>query len=535
MRKRAVVVGFGMACAAAALLPALLAVSRRDPLTVRAEPAAAISDGIWIAEGEVPPSLRDRAELAIDSEPIGRGSRVALDPGVHRATWQVTYRGGFVRRVGATVVAGPFQDPHHESCPVTVRIGERFLDETVAPYARAELERALDGLGHFTIGRFRGVSDLSLDWVALGGGAGFLWIRATVRFDRASATTSIAAFPSLEGGVLRVRPAVRARVKLEHWALKIGARALELLELYDKDKDATRRVAVEVDRVASLLEGFVLPEVPLPGGPVGLRFCPNRGIAIHATDRHAAIPLALSLPHVHGSDRLVPVRFGSMSPAPDDDRLGAAPLGLDLDLDALNAVLHHMWASGALDELLADAQVAQVFNLHPTVRDLLTLRIASLRFSLPPTIERRGDRAFTISAETALELTDGGRPAPARLFGSLSFDVASQGRRVVASLTPDELAGDLSASVALTCEREPGLLEPCFADVLAAVVDQIRIHRAAVHGWATTRFAELIDDLARGFRLEAPGRTFLIEPTGVVTRLEVRNARVSISLRAVAE
>ncbi len=535
-RSAAALAGLLLLAAQAAALPLLLARCQRDPLSVRVPPGPAVAPtGAFLPDGKLPPSLADRARLTIDDRPA-QAEETRLSPGLHRVSWQIDYRGGFRRRAGTTVLAGPFQDPAHPPCGLTARIGQRFLDETLAPIAQRLVTEGLEGVEHWSIGRFAGVSDLRLDWLGLPGLPGQLHIAMTLRFTRAEARIAVAAAPAIVDGKLRVRPSVDARVILKNWFVRTGARALSYLDIFDKDDEATAQVEAEVAAAISLVESLALPELDLPGGKVAIIYCPDRPITI-ATRDHAAVPLALRLPP---SDRGAPVQIGG-PPPPEPAGPLPASFALEADLDALNALLHHLWATGSLDELLTEERAAELFNMQPAVQELLTLRVAHLSFSLPPVLERGGERSQTafglrplsIAAEVNLDLDDGATRIPAHLFGRLAFELHDWRGAIVLRTLPNELVEDLARSIALTCEPTPGLLEPCFADVVDAVIDQIRVSKQAVHGWATARFAKTFGNLANRFRFEAPEVSFGFRITGLDTTTTVDQARIRVLLEPV--
>lgn len=442
----------------------------------------------------------DRPSLVVrDGTPsIPAAHRVAAG----REEWRVEYRGGHVRKVVRAVAHAPRQDLARPPCSLTVHVGQRFLDETIEPIARALVARGLSGEGHWSIGHYRSLETLDLSWAE-----GGLALDMTIRFSRAEARARIVAVPVLENGRLVVRPSVNATVSLRNWAIRTGARVLSYLDVLDKDEEATRQVARQLDAALALLEGLTLPSIDLPRRDLPVDWCPDAAIRVVDGD-HAAFPLRLLL----APGDTAPVSLASAAPPP---RLGDVPLALDATLDALNAILHHLFATGTLDALLAGARAADLFNLHPTVQELLTLRVAGVRFAAAPVIEAAPGGAFRASAELALILDDGGRRIPARLLGAVAFRARLVDGFIHADVTPDRLADELALSLALTCEAEPGLLTPCFADVVDAVVEQIRPNRATLHRWATARFAEALSGLSTGFALEVDGKRWRIAPTSL--------------------
>jgi hypothetical protein len=511
-----------------AVLPRLLHGVGGEDLSVQVTPSLIAPEGKLRLTAAVPPALADRVERRVDGEPT-TDEMVHVGPGLHRLEWLVRYSGGFERRVGVTATAGPFHDPAQPRCGVRLWITQRFLDETLAPLARGLLETNLRGLGHWTIGDFQAIDTLKMTWRRRGNGPGALDLDVTLRFKRAKVPIWIAATLIVKDGELAVTTQVGAHAELTSGWLTAGADALSGLGIFDKDEEARAQVTREVETATGLLTGLKLPSLFIPSGTLDIGFCPGRPIEV-VDQRYAILPLAI-LPRRQEPPGLIPpVALGETTAPPEPP---ASPLALDVELDVLNEVLHRMWAAGTLDDLIS-GQAREAFNLSPTTREWLTLRVADLRIAIPPMIEVTGSkvRPFSLGAELALQLTDGDSVIPARLHGRLGFGLRSASGKVSAVLSPDTLAGDLSTSAALTCEPRPGRLEPCFSTVLEVALAELRVHRQVAHAWLTTEVTKVLDQIVRAHRFElaAVQRQIVLEPRETTAHPEGRSARIRVDL-----
>ncbi len=465
--------GVGMLLAAAhfAVLLALLDHCQRDRLEVRvtAPPAAPTLS----VSARVPAGLFDRVRVAVDGVPTALAS-AEVGPGLHRVDWRVRYAGGFARAVGLAQLVGPFQDPDQPRCSARLLVGQRFLDDgvagpgTVARLARGVIERELRGLEQWPLGRFEKVAGLRMVWMH--DFDAYLGIDVVLDFTDGQVPLTIALTPRLADGALQLSARATADVDLDNRVYQWIA------DLFDADDIASETAEQEIG--AALKNAFAPPPpIPLPGGrQLRFEYCRDHPIDI-VTGRYAAIPLALRLDGARPD--LLPVTLGSVDPAPPV--LTDAPLSIEFDLDAINAILYYLWRTGYLDQELHAAHLEDRFNQDSTVAELLSLRVADLSLTLPPTarIADAGPRTFGLTAEARLTLRDGDQVSPARLFGTIGFDFVGGGHAdLVARLSLSDLA--------LTCTPGPGLLVPCYADLVA----ELASHADDLHGELTRLFTD---------------------------------------------
>ncbi len=446
------------------VLAGLLARCQRPGLTlaVPAEATALLApDGRLGDDARLPAGLAERVRLTVDGAEVAPGVPPSLRAGVHRVEWQAAYRGGFVHKVGRTVLAGPLQDPAHPPCGVRLVVGQALLDE-LEPILVARVSAGLRGqLG------FRKVEDAEL--VLDAGDAkhpAAIALSMVLKFSQGRVPVSVRVVPRLAGGQLTLAAEVLARVKLES---RVLAEAVELFGQTERLNRAARDVARgEVDKVLGPVAAFLAapPPVPLGRGRVlALAYCPAEAITIvHA--RSLSVPLAV--PVMPMASGLLPVLLPERPPPGPPD----SPIAIDVSLDAANAILHQMWASGALDVLVAEQGLERTFNESAEVRDLLTVRAGVPTLALPPTLEASGipSRPISLSIEAELALLDGALRTTARLYGRVALDLRSDARlAVVADVDVTDLA--------LTCVPAPGRLAPCYV----ALFEAARARSADLH------------------------------------------------------
>jgi hypothetical protein len=470
------VIGCGLVAAHAVLLPVALHRCRRDSLRVRVTaPPAAPSLSV---SAELPRDVFDRVRVFVDDR---RADLETADPGpgIHRVEWSVGYRGDFERRVGLAQLVGPFQDPAHPPCSVRLLVGQAFLDDgnagpgTVAHLAKQVAESEFEGFEQWPIGEFREVSRMSLSWVSLWDD--FLTISVELAFSNGRVPITLALRPRLEGGAIKLDTAVAADVDID------GRVYQWIADLFDADDIAAATAEEEIE--AALRNAFTPPPpVPLPGGrELRFEYCPGEEIEI-VTGRYAAIPLALRLDGARPD--LLPVYLGRAARAGVVET--RAPLALEFELDAINAILYYLWRTGFLDQELDDAGIDERFNENSIVRELLSIRVGDILLSLPPTAKPGSatERSFELGAEATLMIRDGDTHTPARVFSTIGFDfVGGDSAELVAKLALRELA--------LTCEPEPGLLEPCYSDL----VEELRSHSDDLHGELTRLFTRKFNEI----------------------------------------
>jgi hypothetical protein len=471
-------------------------------------------------DGVVPPSLADRVRIDDSS-----------GPGLQRRRWSVSYRGGFTRTVTAAALVGPFQDPAVPACSGRVVVGQALLDDatvgaagagSIAHIVERELAANLNGLSQFPIGSFEKLRGLDLTWNraeqtpddkglvdAARAPHGYIRARTVVVFTRVEVPITVVMIPALTAG--RLTFAVRARARLDfdnrfvQWAS----------DLIGGDKFATRIAQDEIDE---LLVTVLEPPPPLPlgdGRELVFGYCgAPPEIAHHA---YAAVPISVAIRGVPGADGgqvILPPRFGPATMAP----VGAGvELALDLDLDALNAIGFELWRMGFVDEMLAIAGIDRRFNEDPTVAALLTLRISPLRLAQPPVITAAGDR-LRMAGDLAVTIADAGVETKGRVWTSLDFRF---GAGTEAALGTSVELGELD----LTCEPEPGLLVPCYGDLVAA----LRARAPEVHDTLSLTFAQILRDIFVDQRISDPSLPGALVVDGV--RARAYNAQTNAMVR----
>jgi hypothetical protein len=467
--------------------------------------------------------------VALDATlPAGLAGRIAIDdtgegPGLHRRTWSVRYRGGIERAIGAVQLVGPFQDPGAPRCVGRVVVGQRLLDDghagpgTIAAAMKAELEAELRGEAVFPIGELQRVDRLRLQWAtlaahpgdrALVGDAphGYVRAEATIVFDRVAVPLLVALIPEASPDALRFRTAARAELAFDNRAVqwvsdKLGA-----------DRLATRLARRQLDD-ALVLALAPPPPFALSGGQT-IRFTYCDEPPEIADGAYAALSFGVALGRHARDPRILPPRLGR---GPRDAPPPATRLALDLDLDALNAVLYELWRGGFLDRRLADAGLDRRFNADPTVTEFLTLRLSPLQLTLPPVVTvSHGD--LRLSAEARVAIRDGTTVTTGRVWGGLDFRFAAR------AIAP---AGVELGDLALSCERTPTTLVPCYGDLVAAV--RGRSHE--LHGALTDAYVGLLSEIFVG-RVGAAGLPADLVIRGVIpsVRTSANNATVHLEL-----
>ncbi len=477
--------GLAIAAAHAAGFAALAARCRGADLAV--ELRAPLASPVLALDGAVPAALAPRVETHQDG----------AAPGLVRRTWAVRYRGGFSRAVGAAQLVGPFQDPAARACTGRVAVSQRLLDDgragpgTIA----AELARALDaelrGERYLGVGSYRRVEALSLRWAELArhpadqvlvGAAPHGYVRATARivFDRLDVPLVIALVPKPSPTELRFEIAARAE-------LDLGNRVLQWVsDRLGGNAFATRLAQRQIDEN---LAAALLPPPPfeLPGGQtIAFGYCSEPPEIVDG--EWGALPFAVELGRAARDPQILPPRRGRAPRSP----LGpTAELAIDLDLDALNALLFELWRTGFLDQRLAEAGLHRRFNEDPVVTEYLSIRLSPLSLALPPVVAPTA-RGLRLLAEARVSISDGAAATTGRVWGGLDFAFAGR--------VADPVSVDLGA-LELSCERGPATLVPCYADLVAAMRDR----GADFHGELTRTFAGLLADIFTGRRLEGSG------------------------------
>ena len=463
-------------------------------------------------DGIVPAALAARATTDLDDgSPPG--------PGLHRKRWSVRYRGGFERSVGAAQLVGPFQDPAARTCTGRVVVGQRLLDDgaagpgTIAGELVKVLTAELTGESVFPAGDFRRIAKLSLRWAriewhpydrGLVGEAPHGYVRAAfeVVMDRVSVPVTVALIPSPATTELAFRVVARAELAFDNrvaqWISdKLGGNAF-----------ATKLARGQID---GLLVSALAPPPPfeLPGGQqLRFTYCSEPPEIFEGVS--GALPFAVDLGRVAADPSVLPPRRG---PTP---RLALAPghaLAIDLDLDALNALLYELWRGGFLDRELAAAGLDRRFNTDPIVTEFLSLRISPVRLALPPVLAPSAT-GLRLSAEARVAIADGPATTTGRVWGGLDFRFAG---------ALDQVGVDLGV-LELSCEAHPTRLVPCYADLVAA----LRGRSADFHGALSKAFATILAEIFVGQRLGASGLPADLVIRAAVPRLTMSATNASL-------
>jgi len=458
--------------------------------------------------------------LAIDASlPPGIATRVTTDDsavgvGLAHRRWTARYQGGFARSVGATQLVGPFQDPAARACSGRVIVGQTLLDggpHSIAATMQTMIDAELKGESIFGVGDYKRVADVTLAWAELAkhpedkglidaAPHGYVRVTARLVFDRVEIPLVLALLPQVAKGTLAFSVSTRATLDFDNrviqWASdKIGGNKL-----------ATRLARRQIDQqlVTTLAPP---PPFDLPDGQrLEFTYCDESPTIVDRA--YAALPFAVTIGRVAGDARVLPARFGH---GPRDAPAPGTVLALDLELDALNALLFELWRSGFLDRRLAEIGLDRQFNTDPLVTEFLSIRISPLKLALPPvltadakglhlaadgrvTIESAGSAGTRSAAEggRGVSIDDGSARTIGRVYGGLGFAFGA-GKDLPVSVD----LGDLE----LSCERTATTLVPCFADLVGALRDR----GADFHGALTTGFAKLLADIFVAQRVGASG------------------------------
>jgi hypothetical protein len=489
-RTAALLVGAALVAGHAAAFPYLLDRLDRAPLRVSLR-APLVAPGSAIAlDAELPADAAARARVLVDGQDRGpaRGAlHLARPPGLHRIEWRARYGGGVERRVGWTQLVGPFQDPARPPCSARLSIGQRFLDDgragpgTLAHVLAGLVAREMRGFEAFPVGAFERVRSIAMRWSGPAGGVGgHLRVALELGFRRAAFELTIRIAPRLVAGRLQLDSRTEARVRLQ------SRIAQWVSDLIDGDELAAR---VARSEVTAMLDDIMTAPPPLPlggGRELQLAYCADRDVEVVAGS-HAAVPLAVELGPAAASARragrvgapiLLPAEIGTASPGM------RGPLAIELDSNALGGLLYVLWASGALEEALGQSGIIDRFHRDPIVAELLSVRARGPALPLPPTLtrSRRPGQSYEISVASSILLEDGGMRTPAHIFGRAGFELTDDARAA-----PRVSLHDLG----LTCEPEPGLLEPCYPELAATLIERA----PELHGELSSWFGDLVTDL----------------------------------------
>ena len=512
--------------------------------------------------GDVPPSIADRVVESIDDAPPG--------PGLHRKRWSIAYRGGFSRSVGAAQLVGPFQDPAARTCTGRVAVSQRLLDDgtmsprTVAGQMKLVLEREMAGQSITGAGDYQKIESISLRWSRLewhpddramvkDAPNGYVRAAVSIAFDRVKVPVVIALIPipiapsnnapsntsasAPKPGASTTAPAPEMRFRIASRAeLEFGNRVAQWVSDHIGGNALATRLAR--DEIDGALLSTLMPPPPFDlgnGQSLTFTYCSEPPEIIEGS--FGAIPFAVELGRLDGDPSVLPPRRGK---APHLAIGKDAQLAIDLDVDALNAVLFELWRGGFLDKQLAAAGLDAKFNADPIVQELLSLRISPVRLALPPVIAPAGDH-LRMSADARVTIADGASTTIGRVWGGLDFRLGAgaadddardtqsgSGTRAGSDGSPDAIGAidvDLGA-LELSCERTATALAPCYSDLVAA----IRGRGSEFHGALSTAFAAILTDIFVERRLGASGLPADLVIESAVPRVTASDGNGSLHL-----
>jgi hypothetical protein len=470
--------------------------------------------------GTVPAAISSR--VAVDAEPS--------TPGLRRTRWRIDYRGGHVREVGATELVGPVQTPG--ACTARVVVGQELLDQ-LAPMVGALVADQLADADVIGLGRFVGVDHPTLRWAQFethlydarllgpeGARDGYVRATATVRFEHAASPITIALIPerSKAGEPLHVRVGVHAELVLENRVLEWLSEKLPVGDI------ASKLAARELD--GAIVTTLVPPPPVELGDGQTLRFVYCDAPIEVRDGRWAALPFGVAfdvhavniVPGVNAVNidagantvNIAPPHFAAgprVEPSPD------TTVALDLDVDALNAMLFELWRAGWLDRRIAAAGLDRAFARDATVAQYLSVRVGSPALALPPVLEPAGDH-LRLSADARVPIRDGDVATPGRVFGSLDLAFA----RTSVKLAPLELA----------CERTPTTLVPCYADLVTGLAAR----SADFDGVLAEQFDRLVRQIFADRSLAAGNVPVSLHVRGATSVLEPGARGVHVELDA---
>jgi hypothetical protein len=521
--------GAALLAAHAAALPLLVARADRPSLTALVRAPRRAAGARLEVEANLPPGLAGRTRLFLDGQDSGPAENLAeltaqpVAPALHRLEWRAAYRGGVHRRVGWTQMTGPYQDPAQPPCGARILFGQRLLDDgaagpgTIAHVLASLVDTQLRGFERWPVGSYQRVKALALDWVGPEVGApGHLRVAVDLALTTATIGLTVRLVPRVQNGELLLDARTEARVDLDNriyqWAV----------DLINGDEILSRLAR---SQIAGALDDLltVPPPLDLGGGrSIELGFCRDRDVEI-VSGQYAAVWLeARMAPAAAAGARNGrtggPTLLAAEPPLPP--RPLAAPIGLELDGNALNGLLYVLWATGWFEEALAEARVVESFHRDPVVADLLSVRVRGPILPVPPTVtaSRQPGASYQLGIASTFWLEDGDLLTPAHLFGRAGFELRQNIADVALTL------GELG----LTCEPEPGRLEPCYPELAAELVARA----PELHGELSSWFGRVMSELLVERDLtppDSPAR-FRIERTDVVAPPAGRHGPLRLEL-----
>jgi len=401
-------------------------------------------------------------ELSIEAPPLvvasGEGG-----PGLVHRTWGTSYRGGYVRTVSATQLVGPFQDPTKPACSGRVVVGQAMLDQ-IAGVMKTETDKELKGLSVFPIGDYQRIKNLTVSWAK-----DHVLVVARVAFKRVDVPVTVKLYPERTATDFTFRVVAKAD-------LDFGNRVLDWVSDKVGADDIATRIARE--QIHDVLVTSLPPPPPfeLSEGQT-LQFVYCDGPIEIVENRYGALPFAIALGRL---GEVLPPRFPTgtrPTPAPN------TTLAIDLDVNALDAMLYELWRTGWLDKRLGEVGLDRRFNEDPTVTEFLSIRISPLRLALPPVVSPDPKGGLRLAADARVGIGDGITTTTGRVYGALDFTIKP--------LPGTELPLAVSiGALDLSCEHATKLV-PCYGDLVAVMRDR----GPEFHGALTDAFAKLLADI----------------------------------------
>jgi hypothetical protein len=117
----------------------------------------------------------------------------------------------------------------------------------------------------------------------------------------------------------------------------------------------------------------------------------------------------------------------------------------------------------------------------------LSLRISPLRLALPPVVAETPG-GLRMAADLRVNIADRATITPARVRAALDVELTAAA------------TGAGLAELELTCEPEPGLLRPCYGDLVAAM----RAGAGDARAELSAVLVRVLDDVFAGQRVSAP-------------------------------
>ncbi len=449
---------------------------------------------------EIPKAIQKRVKTYLNGKPANL-RRASAGPGMHRAEWRVRYKGGFERRVGFTQLVGPFQNLDKPACAARLFVGQSFIDDgkaspgTAVAMVKKIILKEMKDFSQWPVGKFDKITELRAQWVGMDNKkwsedlhttitfenlkdlpSGYFGLSAKIRLDDGAVNLKIAILPRIKDKEIDLKAYVNADVTLDNRVYNWVAHRFDIddrvgSQVQDEMRDAMKDV-------------FTLPPpVPLPGNrKLTFIYCPGGKLRVK-DNTHVMIPVALHLDGAHPG--VLPVSLGRVNR--DENAPRPAPLTFEFELEAINAVLYYLWHTNFLDEQLKNhGRIEERFNKNSIVKELLSIRLQNVRLSLPPTATATGNPKvpFQIAAAATMDIRDGKQITKSHIYSTIGFDFkGSNTRKAVARLTFRDLE--------VTCEPEPGLLKPCFSDI----VEVMRQRSDALHGELTRQFTDTFNKL----------------------------------------